>query len=156
MTKTHFFCSPDCGCHPILGHKEHTPNKLACRKDYLHWELSCSSISTGSTLLSPASAEQHLTEKLQFIVLDEVPLPWGMKRSKNQRNSSYCCTVHQLLITREMETFSWIQADRLLGDLFFNPLHFGSKANISCGQLLPPKSNSKGFICAFILETLTL
>lgn len=89
-----------------------------------------SSVSTGLTLLSPSSAEQHSTGKLQFVELDEVPLSWRVKRSRNHGNSSYCCNVHQLLITRGGETFSWVQADRLLGDSLFNPLHFGSKTNM--------------------------
>lgn len=68
MTESRSFCSSDCGCHPILGHKEHTPSKLGCRKEYLYWRPSCnSSISTGLTLLSPSSAEQHFTGKLQFV-----------------------------------------------------------------------------------------
>lgn len=156
VTESHSFCSSDCGCHLILGHKDNTPNKLGCRKEYLYWGPSCnSSISTGLTLLAPPSAGQHFTEKLQFVELDEAPLPWGMKRSRNHRNSSYCCNVHQLLIMRGRETFSWIRVDRTVRRLTFQSLAFWEHDKTShMEQLLPSKSNSKGSVYSFILETL--
>lgn len=111
------------------------------------------STSTGLTQLSPSSTEQHCTKQLQLVELDEVPLPWGTERSRSQGNSSYCCNVHQFLITVGRETFSWMEVDVLLGDSLFNSLRFGSKTDISHVQLLWSKSNLRFFVYSFYLAT---
>lgn len=93
--------------------------------------------------------QSSIFQKSCNLQLDKMLLPWRMKRSRNQGNSSYCCNVHQLLITRGRETFSWIQVDRLLGESLFNPLHFGSKTNVSTWTAPATKKQLESFYIFF-------